>query len=802
MVSRRLEIVLWVLLNMAGCGAAVVQASDLRVADADGSPAEPQLDNAQGGDQNMSRNTGSAAGSAASETGLEEIVVTAQRREESLSKTPVAISAFSENQLTERSITTEVDLQAAVPGLTVKTGENANSVFYAIRGQTLDVASGSSPGVLVYVNDVQTSAATAAQFYDLQSVQVLKGPQGTLFGRNATGGAVLYTTAQPTDDFGGNVTLRGGNYDLYQEQGAINIPLVPHILDLRAAFDFKSEQGYVRNILDGRNLGDIDDKSGRISLAFMPFEGFKSTLVVQFESNHGTELNGEAWSIYPVGATNNGYPLNSTAAGVYAPGSPLFTPAVAAKFPAGIAAFLAYQQQVLGPYKEYLDFTPVHQARSTSVSDTTTYDLAPDIQLKNIIGYNHSWTRADANLSGTPFGILDINSPGYGGEHYFIDEWSEEAQLLGKAFDQKLKYIVGFYAAENKTRIDFPVEFGADLTPPIGEFHYDTINNDDTYALFAQATYDLESATGISGLSVTAGGRITEEDISLLQTSDSLFAGSPKQTSDESHPSWQLGINEQLTSSLLLYAVNRGSWRSGNFNGNAPPAGGENFFGPETTVDYEVGAKYAGLIYDHEVHADLAIYDQYMRNLQRDVYLEINGAPASFTHNVPRANVRGVEFDADLRAASWLTVGLAAAYTHGKYTDPTVSVYGQELTFSTFPDTPDWSGSAYAQVDFPVPQESGKVSWRTDVYAQTSTWFTSLGDSISPGTQLPHYSVVNMRADWRNIFQSRFSLGMYVRNLQNKAYFQGGFANGPSAGVNVASPAPPRMYAAEVNYGF
>jgi iron complex outermembrane receptor protein len=745
----------------------------------------------------------SAAASAAAPTelGLEEIVVTAQRREDALSKVAVAVTAFGAGQLTERSITTEVDLQAAVPGLTVKTGENSNSVFYAIRGQTLDVASGSSPGVLVYVNDVQISAATAAQFYDLQSVQVLKGPQGTLFGRNATGGAVVYTTAQPTDEFGGFITLRGGNYNLYQEQGALNLPLIDHIADLRIAFDFKHEAGYVRNIGDGSNLGNIDDKSGRISLLLTPMDGLRSTFVVQYGKTHGTELNGEAWSIYPVGATNNGYALNSTAAGVYAPGSPLFTPAVAAKFPAGIIAYLA-QQHAQGPYVENLDFTPQHQAHDISVTNTTTYDLSPDLQVKNIIGYSHSWTRADANLSGTPFGILDINSPGYGGEHYFIDQWSEEAQLLGKAFDEQLKYIVGIYSAENRTRIDFPVEFGADLIPPIGEFHYDTTNNDDTYALFAQATYELSRATGISGLSVTAGARTTEERISLRQDFDSLFVGSPEQRSDESHPSWQIGIQEQLTPSLLLYAVNRGSWRSGNYNGNAPPAGDENFFGPETTVDYEIGVKFSGQVVGHDLHANLALYNQNVKNVQRDVYLEIDGAPASFTHNVPKANVKGVEVDADLRAASWLTVGLAGAYTHGKYTDPTVSVYGQSLTFSTFPDTPDWSGSLYGQVDLPVSQQVGAMSIRADVYAQTSTWFTSLGGSLSPDTELPHYSVVNMRADWRKMFESPLSLGLYVRNLQNKAYYQGGFANGPSAGVNVASPAPPRMYGAELTYTF
>jgi iron complex outermembrane recepter protein len=737
----------------------------------------------------------------ASDAGLEEIVVTAQRREESLSKTPVAVTALSATQLSERNIQTETDLQAAVPGLTIKTGYTSNSLFYSMRGQTLDVGSGSSPGVLVYINEVQVSSATAEQFYDLQSVQALKGPQGTLFGRNAEGGAVLYTTAQPTDEFGGYITVRGGSYDLYQEQGAINLPLIPHIADLRAAFNFKSEDGYVRNILDGRNLGNINDKSGRISLLLTPSDELKSTIIVQYDNNHGTELNGELFSVYAPGQTNNGYPLNSLAGSTYSPGSPAFTPAVAAKFPAGILAFPAFQH-ALGPYSEYLDFTPLHESHAISATNTTTYNLTSDIQLKNIVGYSQSWTRSDSNQCGCIFGVIDFNSLGYGGTHYFINQWSEEAQLLGKAFDQKLKYIVGIYAAENSTRIDFPVLFGADLTPPLADYHYDTTNNDDTYAVFAQATYDLEDLTKIPGLSATAGARITQEEISLRQESDSINAGSPEQRSDESHPSWQIGLQDQITSGLLAYVVNRGSWRSGNFNGNAPLADNENFFRAETTVDYEIGLKYSGPVFGRDVHANLAVYDQNINNVQHDVYLDINGRPSSFTQNVPKANVRGVELDADVRATSWLTAGMAAAYTNARFTDPTVNAFGQSLTFSTYPDTPDWTGSVYAKVDLPVPDSTGAMSVRADVYAQTSQWFTSLGYSLSPGTELPKYSVVNMRLDWHKMFLSPVSLGLYVRNLQNKAYFLGGMGNGPSAGINDAVPAPPRMYGAEINYAF
>lgn len=117
------------------------------------------------------------------------------------------------------------------------------------------------------------------------------------------------------------------------------------------------------------------------------------------------------------------------------------------------------------------------------------------------------------------------------------------------------------------------------------------------------------------------------------------------------------------------------------------------------------------------MHADLALYNQRVKDVQRDVHLPIDGVPASFTHNVPKARVKEVELDVDVRALNWLTVGMAGAYTHGVYTDPTVTVYGESLTFSTFPDTPDWSGSVYAKADLPVASTTGEMSVRADVWA-------------------------------------------------------------------------------------
>ena len=160
-----------------------------------------------------------------SDASLEEVLVTAQRREESSANVPIAITAFGAEQLAQRSITTERDLQSSVPGLVVKTVSSESQLTYSIRAQSVEPFSGVSPAVLAYVNDVEANTGAPGSFYDLSSVQALKGPQGTLFGRNTTGGAILYTTTMPGDTLGGYFTQRVGNLGMVESLGAIDLPI-------------------------------------------------------------------------------------------------------------------------------------------------------------------------------------------------------------------------------------------------------------------------------------------------------------------------------------------------------------------------------------------------------------------------------------------------------------------------------------------------------------------------------------------------------------------------------------------------
>jgi iron complex outermembrane receptor protein len=204
-----------------------------------------------------------SAGETADTPGENDIVVTAQRRSEYLSRTPVAVTAISAESLAKNVIQTQADLQIAAPGLVVKASTNANDLNFSIRGQSLDAFSGARPGVLPYFNEVQIGGqGTSSSFYDLQSIQVLKGPQGTLFGRNSTGGAVLFTSQTPKSEFGGYVSGSLGNFASTNIEGAINAPLDGNPMIFRVAGIRTTNHGYQRNVFNGAKFGG--PVSGRI----------------------------------------------------------------------------------------------------------------------------------------------------------------------------------------------------------------------------------------------------------------------------------------------------------------------------------------------------------------------------------------------------------------------------------------------------------------------------------------------------------------------------------------------------------
>ncbi len=737
---------------------------------------------------------------------IDEVVVTARRRDESIEKVPLAITAFGTDQLAARQIATEADLQSTTPGLTIRQTSSQNQLNYSIRGQSVDAFSGSSPGVLPYIDEVQVSANTSTAFFDLQSVQVLKGPQGTLFGRNATGGAVLYESQKPTNDFGGYVEARLGNYDTREYQGAINLPVVDDKVLLRIAGLTLDSRGYVHNFYDGGWLGGAATSVGRIALTLKPVEGFNNTTTFQYGHFGGTNAPTQLYSANACGSTNNGTPLLSTVACLYNPAFPGFAAFLAAHpnaFPGGAYAFVAYQKS-LGPWNANVDFPAEHNANAEFLINNTAYDVNPDLKLKNIFGYTHSRSADQNDFDGTNYPIFAAGSETDAQSEVFrVRQVSDEMQVQGKAFNDALNFIVGAYYSYEQDQNDYPL-VAFDLSPVIPgtpvRYHWQI--TDRSRALFTQETLALGA-----GFSLTAGVRETWENTGISQLNGSIFAGADSEQQSARKPSWSLSLEYQATTDLLVYAATRGSWRTGGFNGTSPAifaysSGGGNVFKPETTHDVELGAKFSGHVADMPVRLNAAAYNQWVDDIQRTAYLILDGNPLAITVNVPRAEITGFEAEGEIRPLSWLQVGGSLAYADAKYTDPTVSYFSNTLAFGPYGDTPRWTGVLFAQATEPLPAGWGDASLRGDYYVQSTQYFSNLNSTINPGTELPSYKLVNLRLDWSKIRGTGLTGSLYVRNLTNQQYYVGGIPQGADLGLNQASPGRPRMFGIDLKYSF
>ena len=194
---------------------------------------------------------------------------------------------------------------------------------------------------------------------------------------------------------------------------------------------------------------------------------------------------------------------------------------------------------------------------------------------------------------------------------------------------------------------------------------------------------------------------------------------------------------------------------------------------------------------------NVAIYDQHIKNVIRAIYLGV----AAVSGNVDKARVSGVEADATIRPAPWLQLGGTIAYTDARYTSNSATVGSLNVLFGPYGDVPEWTGSAFAKVEYEL-DDSSTMSLRGDVYSQSSFYYTNAAATILPGTQIKSYTLVDLRAEWANIQGSGLGISAYVKNLTNKKYNTGGFGLGAVNAINSVLPGLPRLYGIEVRYDF
>jgi iron complex outermembrane receptor protein len=793
--------------------------------------------------------TAAAADEAAStgKTTLQEVVVTARRREESAQKVPATVAVLTAKAIVQQGLHAPADLQSAVPGLIVKAGNTNNLMAYSIRGESLDTYSGSAPGVQPYIDEVPVSGYTPTPFYDLGNVQVLKGPQGTLFGRNSTGGAVLFTTQQPTDTFGGYASIQYGNLDKLITEAAVNLPLVKDKILLRIAGTYSYGGAYEHNIYDNLTLGNSEITGIRATLLLRPTDNFTNVTTVENDHNVGTNTLEVPGYVQPCGTpggqtTCNLSPSNpaylaliNSPQGTYVPGYPgdYALAHFDQVFPAdGMAGLIP----LLSKYPKFTadaNGASVNKALNMFVGNTSTYEVNPSLTFKNIFGYNRVSSKSAYDDDGTPWPTLNTAIGQV--ENTTITNISDEFQVQGKAFHDRLTYLAGFFYNHQEIYFDSPLFttlFGIIPDQPfVFNLHYGDVTTDTSYAFFTQATYAITDK-----LNFTGGIRQTWDDLSQREGIGTYFYGNgllghgcptsptplapmgqacapgdthPLSTS-ENDQSWTVSIDYHITPELMTFITTRGSWRVGGYAPAAPPLGdttptaiGGNFVRPETIRDVEGGFKYNGYIESVPVQANVSVYNTWVTDIQKTADVRINGQISSSTINVPAAQVFGVETELQVKPTSWLRLGGNFAYTNARFTQPNTFLYGAPVTFGPYGDTPVYSQTVFAEITVPLPNNDGTIRYGVNYYGQSSFHIGNLGNTISPGDVAPGYGLLDMRLDWSDPFGLKgLTASGFVKNLTNKVYFTGGASGVPDGSIDTFNFGQPRTYGFVVRYDF
>lgn len=722
-------------------------------------------------------------------TSLGDIVVTARRREENLQAVPIAVTAFSPSALVQKAITDRTSLADNTPSLfTINGGYPREFAFFALRGQ--GPAFGSTPGVINYFAEVPNNLnidGRVGSYYDLANVQVLAGPQGTLFGKNATGGNILFEPVKPQKEFGGYIRTEFGNYSDRRVEGALNIPIVSDKVLLRVAGEIGRRDGYTIDVgpnFKGKDYDNLHYQSARVGLTLRPVEGVEIyTLARYYESdtNGGGTVLG---AFNPAAGADLGPPFG-------------FIPVLA--FYPGAATAVA-EQQARGPYRVSYDLNQFSKTRYWQVLNQTSIELSDTLKLKNIISYSQFRNRYGYDYDATPYPLAGqlTRSTWTTAPNFF----TEELQLQGTAFNKAVTFSAGGFLDrqgwQDPSGIEqytfFPI---GTLIPPVSAVATQRTHSE---AIFAQATVDLGKLTpSLAGLSVTGGLRYTWEHTFVSQTIIAPPAVSG--TADSRYPSYTVTLDYDLATGIHAYVTARDAYKSGGVNGPVPVGSAFRTFAPERLSDVEIGLKSQFRLGDVQVRANIAAYRGIYANIQRTTLETVSGIPLNVTRSAAKGRIQGVEFNGAVVLVPGLTLNGSYSYIDGKYTKVTDASANAILAGSPFPYTPKGKYSVGGAYEARLGG-AGDLSLSANFVHQSSV--STAQTNASFYRFLPAYGVLNAGIDLRNIGGSRADIGLFVTNLTKTAKPVGVLDqyNGAGPGTVGLTYNEPRMFGVRIEYHF
>ena len=732
---------------------------------------------------------------------LEEVVVTARKTAESLQDTPISVTALSGDRLEDMGLSRITKLQNVTPNLVFQntpaySGAGNNAAVY-IRGVgQKDFVPTIDPGVGIYVDEVYLgrSAGAVLDMIDIQQVEILRGPQGTLFGKNTIGGAISITTTKPNEEFGGKVDIKVGTDERRNIRGVLNVPL-SDTLFARGSFGSLQQDGYVFRPFDDKDLGNQDTLMGRLALRWVPSDTFTADLSFDY---YDDETNGPPLLItrvdeFPESATaipGGNFPfINNLFAGF----SPDFggPNPIVCTFPNAPSACFTSANAVTGNNTNLGTGPNYSEMENEAVSLTLTWDL--DAFTAKLITSYRSLDGEFANdrdgypqndgqpaVPGLPILVNPVT-------HYFDtfkqDQFSVELQLTGSAIEDRLKWVAGVYAFEEDGENINPVDFTTVSLQSGGYFDYSS------EAVFAQATFDFTEK-----LSVTAGMRYTKEDRDYLpdQYIEEMPLGGlpfPCFNSDGSTKICALGdravpyetvnnsisentpmvsISYSFTDDVMLYGTYSEGFKVGGFTQRIfPPEPSLPAFGPEYVDSLEAGIK-AELL-DNSLRVNLAVYSADYSDLQ--ILISEPSRVGPYTTNAGDATIDGFELEINYLSQNGVLIDLAVGYTDAGYDSLNPDLFSGLRVSDPFVFISEWNTNLSVTKTFDT--QVGEITPRLD-WSWRSEFYTNAGGLpfapawADPLVQ-PDYSVVNMSARWESA-TSGLSVTVGVDNVADEEF--------------------------------
>ncbi|WP_018997032.1 TonB-dependent receptor [Hirschia maritima] len=725
----------------------------------------------------------------ADEGRLDTVVVTARRRAESLQEVPIAVSAFGEGRISDLQADDVSGLQYVTPNFYFDEGDASNAVVYLRGVGQNDSLAFADAGVGVYVDDVFIARSQAAflELFDVERVEVLRGPQGTLYGRNTIGGAVKFVSKRPTDTPEAYAEIGFGNFNSVIAKGRLSGPLIAGRVYAKGAFAFSERDGFNTNVFTERDDGDVNSLSGRAGLYFTPNDSFDFDITLDVRRDRPD--------------TSRNPSRRTSVTGIPDPNGA----------PATLQTFAASQD----PFQVGVNAGGLSNIDAYGVTVRASLDATEAWTLESITSYRSFDFELNLDTDGSPLKLLDV---------YLNQEQSQFSQELRAAYDNRgrLTFTGGLYyfhdddltlsGVDNLSAalFGFPVTVFGLATSSLA----DTNQITDSYAVFGDLSYDLSDR-----LSLGLGARYTIENKESSRRFENYF--DPAVSVIEDTPSFLSGVGTpgvviqgeddfeaftprvslsyKATEDLLIYGSASRGFKSGGFSGRANSDFGFQPFAPEFVWAYEAGAKSSW--YDGHLVANAA----YFFNDYTDIQVTSFGAdPVSgvfvdlFT-NAAAATIQGLELELLAKPADGLTLSMSLGLLDAQYDEFEILVGGVRTDVSDrdLVNTPEVSGSFAATYEFDLGPSlkatlHGDLAYR-DSYANEVTDSTNLRQDA--------YWLSNAFASVKTP-DNRWEVRAGIRNIGDESILVQGFNLAAFPGVETGFYGAPRTYDLRLIYRF